>query len=397
MNKIFPLIFLFLFTGLAKAQQKKLSDKTEISVLTVGPGESLNDAFGHSGFRIKDIQNNIDVVYGYGEYDFSAPNFYLKFTQGKLDYLISKTEFNRFYQIYSYFDRSITEQTLNLSAAEKQKLYDYLINNYKPENRRYLYDFFFDNCATKIKDVTNIALDYTVQFNKPQDFNDASFRTLIQNNLNKNSWGSLGIDVALGSVIDRQATAEDHMFLPQNIYKFYAVATIGQNGPSLVKHSQTLYTKNKKGKTNSFLTSPLFILGILGFIIIFVTYKDYKQNSQSKWLDVTLFAITGSIGVFLLFLWFATNHKGTHQNYNLLWAFALNLFVIGQLLKAKVNLWFIKYIKLLIILICLLTLHWIIEVQVFAIGLTPLLLAMFIRYLYLVKYYESLSINRTEE
>lgn len=390
MKKLLLLLFLFLFVKITIAQQNKLSPEAEISVLTVGPGTSLNDAFGHSGFRIKDISHGIDIVYGYGEYDFDAPNFYLKFAQGKLNYLISKTDFTRFYQIYKYFNRSIKEQILNLSETEKQKLYDYLINNYKPENRRYLYEFFFDNCATKIKDVTNIASNNMITYNNPNDFEDATFRTLIQNNLNKNSWGSLGIDLALGSVIDRKATPEDHMFLPENIYIFFENATFRDNNEPLVKTSRTIYSKKETAKTNQFFTSPLFILGIVALIILYMTYNDYKKEKQTKWLDVTLFALTGLIGVLILLLWFATDHTGTHQNYNLLWAFALNIFVMGQLFKKKVSTWFIKYIKLLIILLCLLTLHWIIGVQVFAIGLTPLLIALFIRYIFLVKHF-----NRT--
>ncbi|NJX15059.1 DUF4105 domain-containing protein [Tamlana crocina] len=378
------LSFVFvLFTS--KAQQNQLSTKAEISVLTVGPGTSLNDAFGHSAFRIKDRVKGIDVVYGYGEYDFDAPNFYLKFAQGKLHYLINKTSFSRFYQEYSYFNRSVKEQVLNLNQTEKQRLYDYLINNYKPENRKYLYDFFFDNCATKIKDVTQIALLDSVTFYPPKDYKEATFRTLIQNNLNRNSWGSLGIDVALGSVIDRTATPEQHMFLPDNIHSFFANATIKNSNTPLVKESHTIYTKKEIPQPSSFLSSPLFILGVVGLFIIFITYKDYKNQTRSKWLDVSLFSTTGLIGVLILLLWFATDHLGTHQNYNLLWAFALNIFMIGQLLKNQVSTWFVKYVKLLIILLCLLTLHWIIGVQIFAIGLIPLLLALFVRYLFLVK------------
>ena len=382
-------LLLLLCAKLAFSQQNQLSPQSEISILTVGPGTSLNDAFGHSAFRIKDINKGIDIVYGYGEYDFNAPNFYLKFAQGKLSYLISKTTFNRFYQFYNYFNRSIKEQVLNLSQAEKQKLYNYLINNYKPENRRYLYEFFYDNCATKIKDVTNIALNNTIIFNNPKDFEDATFRTLIQNNLNRNSWGSLGIDLALGSVIDRKATPEDHMFLPKNIFRFFENATIGNKEP-LVKESRILYSKKPSPESSNFLISPLFILGIIGLLIIYITYNDYKKGERTKWLDVTLFIVTGFIGVMILLLWFATNHKGTHQNYNLLWAFALNILVVGQLLRKKASAWFIKYIKLLIILLCLLTLHWSIGVQVFAIGFIPLLLALFIRYVFLVKHYNQM-------
>ena len=389
MNKtlLFLLLFLFGAINTSTAQKNTLSPEASISVLTIGPGSSLNDSFGHSAFRITDRVNGLDLVYGYGEYDFDTPNFYLKFAQGKLNYLISKDKFQRFYRAYSYYNRTIKEQDLNLSQEEKQKLYDFLINNYKPKNRGYLYDFFFDNCATKIKDVANVSLNNSIIFNNPKDYKEATFRTLIQNNLNRNSWGSFGIDVALGSVIDKKATAEEHMFLPENIYSFFDNATIKNSNKSLVKESRVLYSKKEIPKPNTFFTSPLFILGIIGGLILFITYRDFKKNKQSVWLDTTLLSITGIIGVFLLLLWFATDHKGTHQNYNLLWACALNIFTIQQLFRKRVSTWFIKYLKFLIILLCLLTLHWIIGVQVFAIGLIPFLIALFIRYIYLIRFY----------
>ncbi|WP_298556328.1 DUF4105 domain-containing protein [uncultured Algibacter sp.] len=380
-------ILLFFLVDISFAQQNQLTSQAEISVLTVGPGNSLNDAFGHSAFRIRDTNNGLDVVYGYGEYDFDAPNFYLKFAQGKLNYLINKTDFKRFYQVYNYYNRSIKEQVLNLSQSQKQNLYDYLINNYKPENRRYLYEFFYDNCATKIKDVINITSNNTTTFNTPNNFKDATFRTLIQNNLNRNSWGSLGIDLALGSVIDKKATPENHMFLPKNIYSFFENATIGDSKKPLVKLNQTIYSKKETPIASQFLLSPLFILGVIGLLIIYITYNDSKKGKHTKWLDIALFSITGLIGVFILLLWFATDHTGTHQNYNLLWAFALNILVIGQFFRKEVSAWFVKYIKLLIIFLCLLTLHWLIGVQVFAIGLTPLLIALFFRYIFLVKHF----------
>lgn len=387
MKKTLLFLILFLFTKTVIGQQYTLSNKAEISVLTIGPGNSLNDAFGHSAFRIKDPINNIDVTYGYGEYDFDTPNFYLKFAQGKLNYLISRTDFYRFYQVYTYYDRTIKEQVLNLTQPEKQKLYNFLINNYKPENRVYLYEFFFDNCATKIKDVTNIALNNNITFNTPKDFKQETFRTLIHNNLNQNSWGSLGIDIALGSVIDRKASPEEHMFLPENIYKFFKNATIKTNNEPLVKESKTLYTQKSTFKSNSFITSPLFVFSIIGLLILFITYKNYKIQKRSIWLDIILFSFTGIIGMLIVLLWFATDHTGTHQNYNLLWAFVLNLFMIPQILKKKTNNWFVKYLKLLVIFFCLMTLHWLIGVQVFAIGLIPFFIALFIRYIYLIKYY----------
>lgn len=386
-------LFLFLFVEVINAQQNALSEQAEISILTIGPGNSLNDSFGHSGFRVRDHIKGTDLVFNYGVYDFETPNFYTKFAQGKLNYLIGVNYYEDFYEAYIAQNRSIKEQVLNLSALEKQKLFDYLLNNIKPENRAYLYDFFYDNCATKIKDVTKIALNNTVVFNEPKDFKTETFRTLIQNNLNKNSWGSFGIDLALGSVIDKKASPEENMFLPENIFRLFSNATIKNRNEPLVKESRILFNQKGTPSTNQFLMSPLFVFGILGVLILFITYKDFKSNKRSAWLDVTLFSITGIIGVVILLLWFATDHKATHQNYNLLWAFVLNILVLGQLLKEKASGWFIKYLKLLVILMCLLTLHWVMGVQVFAIGLIPFLVALFIRYVYLIKFYNQQPID----
>jgi hypothetical protein len=384
MKKALLFLSLLITSQLILAQENVLSKQAEISVLTISPGNSLNDAFGHNAFRIKDSSINLDVTYDYGRFDFDAPNFYLNFARGKLNYSIGSINFYDFLRFYISQNRSVKEQVLNLTQNEKQSLYNYLLENNKPENRDYLYEFFFDNCATKIKDVVNIALNNRVDFKAPKDLKQESFRTLIHNNLNRNSWGSLGIDVALGSVIDRKATPEEHMFLPENIHRFFEVATIKKNLP-LIKESKVLYKQKETVKSSSFLTSPLFVFGIIAILILYFTFKDYKNHKQTKWLDIVLFSITGLIGVFVLLLWFATDHNGTHQNYNLLWAFALNILFIGQFSKKEVSAWFIRYIKFLVILLCLLTLHWIIGVQVFAIGLIPFLIALFIRYIFLVR------------
>ena len=244
----------FILSTTLFSQAKKLSPQAEISILTIAPGTSLNDAFGHSGFRVKDSKYGLDVVYNYGIYDFNTPNFYTKFAQGKLNYLIGKNYFTDFYNSYVRQNRTIEEQLLNINEAEKQKLFNYLETNYKPENRGYLYDFFFDNCATKIKDVTAKNLSNTITFNTPKELQPESFRTLIQNQLETNSWGSVGIDLALGSVIDKQATAEEHMFLPKYIHLFFNEATVA-NKP-LVKKDFVLFKQREISSSTTFISSP---------------------------------------------------------------------------------------------------------------------------------------------
>ncbi len=388
MKHFLLLVLSFFISTSVYSQYKILSPKSKISVLTIGPGSSLNDSFGHSAYRVKD--SLMDIVFNYGVYDFDTPNFYTKFAQGKLNYKIGANYFEDFRESYIRQNRTIKEQILNLSLDERQQVFNFLSKNYEPANQYYLYDFFYDNCATKIKDVLVYSLNDGIEFNLPESFESKTFRSLIQQNLNWNSWGSFGIDLALGSVIDRKASSIEHMFLPEYIHSFIDVATLKSNSKKrLVLSEKTIFEKNETTSSKNLLMSPLVILGLISLLIIYVTYRDYKNNKRSKWLDVVLFSLTGLIGIVILLLWFATDHGATAQNYNLLWAFAINFFMIIQVAKIKPSNWFKKYIKFLILMICLLTLHWIIGIQRFAFVLIPLLIALLLRYLFLIKYYRS--------
>ncbi|RSK40488.1 lipoprotein N-acyltransferase Lnb domain-containing protein [Mangrovimonas spongiae] len=378
------ILILLLTTPLVLAQT--LSPKAEISVLTIGPGQALNDAFGHNAFRIKDPANGLDVTYDYGRFDFNTPNFYLKFASGKLNYAIGKSKYSDIYGFYTWQNRRVEEQKLNLTQPQKQAIYNYLVTNYKPENRYYLYDFFYDNCATKIKDVVAETLNHNLQFHAPKDFKLKTFRTLIQENLPWNSWGSLGIDIALGAVIDKTATLEEHMFLPQYINSLFGLATINADSTALVTSKQTLYTP-KKTKSSSFwfiIISPIVIFSLLALIISYITYQDAKKQRRSKGLDGVIFGITGSIGILLLLLWFATNHHATANNYNLLWASPLSLIALKPLLSQTPKAWVRKYLKFLLICLALLAFHWLTGVQQFALALLPLFVALAYRYIYLI-------------
>ena len=328
------------------------------------------------------------MVFGYGGYDFDAPNFYLKFAQGKLNYLISRKKYSDIFQLYRYYDRTIDEQTLNFNQDQKQALYNYLDNNYKPENRRYLYDFFYDNCATKIRDVANVSASQTISYSEIKDEEKKTFRTLIHEQVGLNTWGSFGIDIALGSIIDRPVTGNEQQFLPKYIFKSFENAQL--DSKPLVKSTNTIYkSRHNKGYTTNLIFSPIVIMLLLSALIIYLTYRDSKSGKRTKWLDIILFGLTGLIGIALLLLWFGTDHTATGYNYNLLWAFPINLFVIGQLFKEQTKNWFRGFLKFLVIMLTLMTMHWIIGIQVFAIALLPFLIALLVRYIYLLRYYKT--------
>lgn len=388
MIKRYFLLFVLLFPFISKAQYGSLSHAAEISILTIGPGMELYDKFGHSAFRVKDSLAGVDVVFNYGVYDFDTPNFYTKFAQGKLLYELSISYYHDFYRSYVAQNRWIKEQTLNLTKEEKQAISDFLWNNALPENKKYKYDFFYDNCATKIRDVLIHTLGDNLEYHDDHIDTEYTFRELIQNNLNANTWGSLGIDIALGAVIDRQATPFEYQFLPEYVYQAAANATITHNGQAepLVKSDKLVFQNEPIASKNNFFLSPLFIFGLFGALILFLTYKDVKCGSRNRVLDSFLFLFTGLIGIFLFLLWFATDHTATANNYNILWAFPISVFLVWTITRERQSILMRRYIFFLIVLMALLTLHWITGVQVFAIGLIPLFIALTVRYLYLNSY-----------
>jgi hypothetical protein len=395
-KKLLSLSFLLisvLYISTINAQGISLSNSAEVSILTMGPGSVLNDSFGHSAFRVKDLNQNIDVVYNYGVYDFNTPNFYLKFAQGKLMYTLARNNFTPFYNYYANQNRWIKEQVLNLNSSEKQDLFNFLQNNFLPENRKYQYDFFFDNCATKMRDVLVTVLGDTIKYQDNFEPKDYTFRELIQKNVYWNSWGSFGMDIAIGAVVDRKATSWEYQFLPEYVFKAADKATLDkdQEPSKLVKTTTDLFINSPKEKTASFFTSPLFFMGLLAFIILGITFKDYKNNTRNRWLDISIYGLTGIIGVLLILLWFATNHSTTHNNYNLLWASPLSLVFVIAISRKSPKIWLQKYVMFQLLMLALLSIHWITGVQVFPFALLPLLIALWFRYLYVFYYLKKVS------
>lgn len=391
MLKQFFLFCLILSSFASNAQFGSLSPAAEISIITIGPGSELYDKFGHSAFRIKDSLSGVDVAFNYGVYDFDTPNFYTKFAQGKLLYELRADYFQQFFMRYVHENRWVKEQVLNLTQAEKQAVSDFLWNNALPQNKKYKYDFFFDNCATKIRDVIQVVLGKKLEYKDDYIQEELSFRELIQQNLQANTWGSLGIDTALGAVIDQKAKPIEYQFLPEYVYKGAEHAVVYRNETSepLVKSSKVLFKNTPTPPHNNFWLSPLFVFGILGSVIVFITFRDYTKRTRSRFLDGTLFFVTGLIGIILLLLWFATDHTATANNYNLLWAFPLSLFLVIAISQKNTSHFLKRYVFLLLLLLVLLAVHWISGVQVFAIGLLPLLIALAIRYVFLIGHLKS--------
>lgn len=377
------LVALFSCLGIYAQGIPRLTDRSMVSVLTCGAGEELYSTFGHSAFRVQDPVLGIDVVYNYGTFNFNTPNFYLKFARGKLLYSLSRERFENFLYSYEMEERWVKEQVLDLDLDQRNALFQFLEHNNLPENRDYKYDFLFDNCATKIRDVLQKVFGDQLQFYDNHLRESYTFRQLIHQNLKTNSWSAFGIDLALGAVVDRKATPLQYTFLPN--YVLQQLDHTELKGSPLVQRTRVVLDATPVNSEGFFMASPLFWILMLMLLAISITYIDFKNGTRSRWLDFFLFFLTGGAGIFLFFLWFLTDHTATAWNLNILWAFPVNLFFAFQTMRRnKLPHNFELYLLGLLILLGLVPVLWITGIQRFTPVILPILLLLALRYAYLL-------------
>ncbi len=311
-----------------------LSENARVSLITCGPGSDLYATFGHSAIHVYDAHSGIDKVYNYGTFDFDTPNFYTKFAQGKLNYTLAVTTFDRFIRTYQYEGRWVYRQDLNLTAEEKEAIYSFLEINALPENKDYKYDFFYDNCSTRIRDVFEKVLGDKLIYESETNDTTATFRQMIDLYLTNHPWSDLGIDLALGMPCDYEAGFRQKMFLPDYLMAGMENAVVKRDGtsePLVVEHGIILPQHPELDTSET--RSIEWIFWIL-FGICFLT-GIFWPAERMRWFDVTFFAVAGLLGIFVLLLWFATDHTATKWNLNILWALPTWLYAAYVLARRK--------------------------------------------------------------
>lgn len=378
----FLLFFLLIFKSINA--QLQLSAYSEISIVTAGPGTELFEAFGHSAIRVKDPMFQFDLIYNYGMFDFNQPHFYTNFVKGKLLYSLGRYDFEDFLVNYNQDKRWVKEQVLNLTQAEKQAFFNYLEINILPQNSDYLYDPYFDNCATKLRDISASVLKDNVVFKDIHFDKNQSFRQLMNREIPWNSWGSFGINLALGSKLDQKTTLEETMYLPKYVYSIFKNSKITLNGkPENLVKSEEIVLNHIDLEQKTIIFSPFLIFLLFCIIGLLITFSDFKKNKRTNWLDTTIFFSTGIIGILIVFLWFFTNHSTTPNNFNFLWAFAPNFIVGWFIFRKNPPKWISKYAQVLVIFLLIIPILWLTKIQEFPISVIPLLVFLFVRYLFL--------------
>ncbi|WP_300602280.1 DUF4105 domain-containing protein [Niabella sp.] len=308
------------------AQQDAATDVNEkyrISVLTCGTGDELYASFGHTAVRIIDSVGGTDIVYNYGTFDFNDPDFYTKFTLGKLLYFLDAEDYDRFLYSYAREGRRVTEQVLHLDAAGNQKIRMFLQTNLQPANRAYRYDFLFDNCATRVRDIFPATLDTAFHFGPVLGKKRLRYREVIDQYLAEKPWQRLGIDIILGSPVDALMDDLHSMFLPDYLYNGLQHARY--RGQPFVT-SQVLL-QEKAAAPAAAINAPFLVFLLLCLLVLAVHFIPVLSPYR-KALNAVILFITGLIGVQLLFMWFFTNHQSCAYNWNILWAMPLNAFIV---------------------------------------------------------------------
>jgi hypothetical protein len=324
-----------LFVFMLQAASAEEKPRAEAYLITCGPGSEIYSMYGHSALRIVIPEEESDLVYNWGVFDFNTPNFAWKFAKGKLSYMLGVYPYDRFLRDYFSEERWVISQKFNLDSAEIEKLFQLLAENLKPENVKYRYNFYYDDCSSRIRDIIEKAVGDDLLYPPDEKKELHTFRYLTGEYEKRYPWIKLGIDVLIGSPGDKKATFRDRMFLPADLKNGLSELIIRREGKMipLLADPETVLDFDQPVANNKTLTSPLFVISILLIIVIMLTGL-LKGKRANNIMDIFLFTIFSFLALMLIFANFITAHHELKWNLNILW---LNPFIIICLISLILN------------------------------------------------------------
>ncbi len=313
---LFILLLLLSFIGFS--QNIPLSKDAKISVITCGLGNETYSYFGHTAIRVADPVNNIDLVYNYGAFDFSTPNFVMKFAKGDLQYFVVVHPFPDFINEYTNEKRSVFEQELIIPQDLKQKLFDNLNTTLLSEDRYYTYKFIDKNCTSMVVDIINKTLGGTVITKKGET--DITYRSILFPYFDGHFYDQLGTSLIFGTKVDQLGTK---IFLPFELKNSLEKTTF-QNHP-LVNKSKTFLSFEKE-TPSSWWNNIYTYLIILAFIVL----------AHNRIVDKIYLLILSFVGIFFVVMGFYSFHLELAMNYNvLLFSPLLLVLLLFSVIKNK--------------------------------------------------------------
>lgn len=298
-----------------QAQQR---DSIRFSLLTCNPGPEIYELFGHTAIRYQNVTRSIDIVFNYGIFSFDTPNFEYRFAKGDADYQLGINSLEGFKRSYARRGSSVYEQELNLSFDEKVRLQELLFENYKPENRVYRYNYFYNNCTTCARDMIEKCIQGKVIY--PEGAKGKTFRVIIHEFCQNSLWNELSMDYALGAEADEEIDARLQMFSPIYMYNYAANAYIESPDGTrrkLVSAETKLVDVQAPPSEPGFFLSP-FVCAILFMLLNMAVAFLQIKNQKIYWgWDILIYGMQGIAGCIIAFLFFFSSQPTVGSNWML--------------------------------------------------------------------------------
>ena len=318
--KKFLLLTLLFFFPISVQLKSQTNQDTTIFLITCSPGTETYSIYGHSAVRVVINHTKSDIVYNWGVFDFDTPHFAWKFAKGRLDYLLDTSDFNRFMLEYVYEKRSVFSQKINLDPNEKKIFLSLIQENLLPQNRAYRYDFFYDDCSTRIRDLLEKAIGKKLSYPPDERKEIRTFRDLVGDCQRPYPWLKMGVDLIMGSDGEKKADFRNRMFLPLYLQKNLSMSTVRRDQrlvPLLASPETILYFEEPQVHPR-FYTTPIFVFTLL-FILIVILSILVKKKVVLRIIDIILFTLFSVLAILMIFFNFFTDHVQMRMNMNIIW------------------------------------------------------------------------------
>lgn len=315
---------------------------TLVYLITCGPGTETYSVYGHTALRVVIPEKNSDIVFNWGVFDFSTPNFVWKFAKGRLDYMLDAAPLKSFLQSYFYEQRYVIAQRINLESDEKAKLMALISENIKPENVRYRYDFFYDDCSTRIRDLLEKSIGNKLLYPPAETGKIPTFRQMVGKYQEPYPWLKFGVDLIMGSPGDKKALFRDRMFLPVDMKEGLSETVVNRSGKMipLLQNPEVFLDFDPPETRPLFLTTPVFIFTLI-LVIIIILSAIPKRRKADKLIDLLVFSVFSALAILMIFFNFFTDHQQMRMNLNIIWLNPLILFCLLNLILNKTGIiWF---------------------------------------------------------
>lgn len=327
-------------------------DSVEFSLLTCSPHEEIYSLYGHTALRYKDLHHgeSTDVVFNWGVFNFKAPHFVARFVFGLTDYELEIAPYKAFCRYYQHWGSQVVEQVLNLTTEEKVALNAALKENYQQENRVYRYNYFYDNCSTRPRDILERCISGKVVYT-PRNGYQPSFREMIHQQTANHRWATYGNDMLLGVKADLTTNRQEQEFLPANLlYDFDHATVVDASGNSrpLVSERRQAIAGGVQTVEPDFLLTPTEVFCLLLALSLTVFVAEYKRKKTFVTFDVLLMLLLGLAGC-VLFVMIFSQHPTTSLNLQLLLINPVHLFFLRNVIRRRKT----RYWWILLAMICL--------------------------------------------